>query len=215
MGCERVPSSKMTSTTAFSIKKVDRAHQFKTRSTERLPRSELRDIAPPLPKTLPPGRLRWSFVGAVSRTVRVMAPARAVVVLYPSPQVESPHAIYLVGRPRPDPPDSVSLDPVVRSASEAPVADRRSQGYRFSIEDQLPIRRAERRDNLVTTAAAAQMGRGREGHGHVERTLLQLGRDVLDEFVLQGCASAHGPSSLLSMFPSIVYVLWCSCSRSR
>src|SRR5258708_26445279 len=63
---------------------------------------------------------------------------------------------------------AIVADPVMRAAAKAPVADRRPQGNRLAVEQQLPACGMNRRNHLRPTAADTEMrGRG-EGHGDVE-----------------------------------------------
>jgi hypothetical protein len=65
----------------------------------------------------------------------------------------------------------------------APIPDGRVQGYCFTVERQLPIRRAQRRDDLVPAPATAFVNDRRQAHAHIKRSLLKIVRNELDEFV--------------------------------
>lgn len=89
-------------------------------------------------------------------------------------------------------------------AVEAPVADRGGQRHRFAIEEELPVRRRERGHDTPAAPARAGVDGGRVLHCDVQDAGLEMGRDQVDELVLQSLEAAHALPSLLIEFPSIV-----------
>lgn len=89
------------------------------------------------------------------------------------------------GRPILSPLDAIPRDPVVRAARKAPAPDGRIEGHGLAVKDQPPVRRRERRDNLLTTATATAVNDSPVGNGHVENALRQSVGDELDELMLE------------------------------
>lgn len=107
-------------------------------------------------------------------------------------------------RPARRPLDTVPADPVVGLASEAPVADRRRQRDRLAVEAELPVFRREGRDHACSTSASARMNRGRVLHRDIEDAGFEVGRDPIDETMIQPLEAGHESPSLAIVFPSIV-----------
>src|SRR5262249_41051930 len=66
------------------------------------------------------------------------------------------------------PSDAIALDPVVRAARKAPIADRRLQPDRAAAFDQTPFRGLEGCHDLKPASAAAKMRRCRIATGDEE-----------------------------------------------
>lgn len=118
-------------------------------------------------------------------------------------------------RPLRCPLDPVSPDPVVGLAGKAPVANRREQRDGFAIKAELPISGRERRHDASTASARAGMDRSRPLDCHVEDAGFKVGRNEIDESVMEPLKAGHPHLSLAITLPSMVYSMCCSSSRSR
>jgi hypothetical protein len=106
------------------------------------------------------------------------------------------------------------MDPVVGPAWEAPVPDRGRQGHGLAVEDQPPLPRAKRGYDLIPTAARAEVDCRGIWNRDVEDSIPEVVGDVIDEDMREPRGRAQPRSSLISLFPAIVYAEKCSCSRS-
>lgn len=73
----------------------------------------------------------------------------------------------------------------MRPAREAPVADGGVKGNRSAVEDEPPVRGAERRHDFTPAATAAFVGDRCVGDGHKNDTVRQVLGDKLHKFVRQ------------------------------
>ncbi|SRR6266702_1087850 len=129
-------------------------------------------------------------------------------------RIVSPSGGDLVLGPAAGPPDPVTVDPVVRLAREAPVADGRAQRNRLSVEGQRPVGRTQWSDDLRPAPAAAQVDCCGEFDRRVENAFIQDIRYGVDEIVSKGAPRCHAWSSLMRVLVSMAYALKRSCSRS-
>lgn len=83
------------------------------------------------------------------------------------------------------PHDPSFLDPVVRFAGEAPVADRRPQRDSLAVVSQAPVLRRQRSDGLLSASTAAKVERYGILQTNVEHPRLQDGRRLGHETMLK------------------------------
>lgn len=141
---------------------------------------------------------------------------RSAKVIFFRIAIMNPPSFNSLPRPSRCPSDTVVSYPVVGLTSETPIANRGLQRQGLAIKNKLPVCGSDRSYDLVSTAAATEM-RGRcEPYRNVNRSLLQLFRNELDEFVLEDDFPSHcGRSSLTNRLVSIPNWLCCSDLRSR
>lgn len=82
------------------------------------------------------------------------AASTTIIHILARPVVPATRCYLLLG-PLASPFYRIAVDPVVRLASEAPIADGRVKRDRNAVEGQLPVRWTERRRNFVSAAAKA------------------------------------------------------------
>jgi hypothetical protein len=113
--------------------------------------------------------------------------------------------IYLfLGQPM-RPSDLIAPNPIMRATIKTPISDGWIERNRLAIENQFPVSRTQRSNDLFATPAATLMNNGRESHGHVKRPFRKILGNELDKLMLERRLLAHGfPISFINMFPSIV-----------
>lgn len=79
----------------------------------------------------------------------------------------------LFPRPLRCPADLTSGDPIVRSAREAPVADRGLKRNRASVKDEAPVRGRKRGYDLAAAPAATPMIDGGVGQGDIQDPVVE------------------------------------------
>jgi hypothetical protein len=97
--------------------------------------------------------------------------------------IHSPSELYLARGPARSPHDTVLLNPIVRLASKAPVADRRVKSDGIAVVEQRPVSWRQRRHNLATTPARAEVYDRGVLNTDVEDTSIQVSRHRVNERV--------------------------------
>ncbi len=85
-----------------------------------------------------------------------------VIVLVFRTLIFEPCGLDAISRPVGGPFDPSTTDEVMRPAWQPPAADRRMEGSRLPVVDQLPIGRRKRRDHLLVAPTATQVPCSRE-----------------------------------------------------
>ena len=107
-----------------------------------------------------------------------------VIVGAPPRFLALPPRSNLFGGPFGRPAHAAAMDPVMRLARLLPAADRWGKTWPAAGLFELPLRRTERRSDLCSTSAGAEMRGGGEFLRHVQHARLQNFRHVLH--ALQG-----------------------------
>ena len=95
--------------------------------------------------------------------------------------------------------DLISADPVMGSAAELPVADRRVHAHDLAVHTKRPIHGGQRCDDFFPAPATTLVGGGLVALADVEHTFIELLWDELDE---------HRPNAaLLHCVPAVTAVI--------
>jgi hypothetical protein len=108
-------------------------------------------------------------------------------------------SLYALPIPLGSPLNLVLANPVVSLAWKIPVPDRRRERDSVTIEVQLPLRRTERQNDLVTTPASTEMCCGCVHHRDIEIARLEFARNKLYEDGLEAFYAAHVVALRLNM----------------
>lgn len=92
------------------------------------------------------------------------------------------------------PNDLISANPVMGSAAELPVANRRVHAYDLAVHTQRPIRGGQRCDDFFAAPTTALVGGGLVALADVEHALIELLRDELDERRSNAALLHHAPA---------------------
>lgn len=81
--------------------------------------------------------------------------------------------------------NAVLLNPVMRTAWKAPVANGRPQRHAVAIKNKLPVGWGEWSHDFASTTTAAEMHDSAVGNGNIDDFFVEEVRDAFDEFMIE------------------------------